>query len=87
MTTNSYLEYYLTLLAWVINNSVWYLLLETAIFAIPLIGIVLNSWLESRQQGADEGNKGIFSLNMVETRLWVAYMIILFAACRYCPSP
>lgn len=79
MTTNSYLEYYLTLLAWVINNSVWYLLLETAIFAIPLIGIVLNSWLESRQQGADEGNKGIFSLNIIETRLWVAYMIILFA--------
>ena len=30
MTTNSYLEYFLTLLGWVINNGLWNVLLSTA---------------------------------------------------------
>ena len=36
MTTNSYFEYFLTLLGWVINNGLWNVLLSTGLFVLPL---------------------------------------------------
>lgn len=78
MTTNSFLEYYLTLLAWIINNSIWNTLVATGLFAIPLISIIINEWLTARGEGADEGNKGALALARVENRLFTAYVVILF---------
>ncbi|VGG57494.1 Uncharacterised protein [Klebsiella quasipneumoniae] len=34
MTTNSYLEYILTRLGWVINNGLWNVLLGTGLFVL-----------------------------------------------------
>lgn len=78
MSTNSYLEYYLTLLGWIINNGIWSAIVETGLFAAPLAAIILQEWLSARQQGIDEGNKGLLSIPRVENRLWVAYIVILF---------
>lgn len=36
MSTNSYLEFYLSLLAWIINNGLWSVLSDTGLFAAPL---------------------------------------------------
>lgn len=78
MSTNSFLEYYLTLLAWIINNSIWSTLVETGIFAVPLGAIILEEWINSRSEGADEGNKGSLALARIENRLYCAYIVIIF---------
>lgn len=78
MSTNSYLEFYLSLLAWIINNGIWNILSDTGLFAAPFAAIILQEWLSARQQGADEGNKGLLSVPRIENRLWLAYIVLLF---------
>lgn len=50
MTTNSYLEYFLTLLGWLINNGLWDVLLGTGLFALPLVFKVIGIWLRVREE-------------------------------------
>lgn len=64
MTTNSYLEYFLTLLGWVVNNGLWNAISATGLFALPLLIKLLALWLQARSQGADEGNKAALSPGM-----------------------
>lgn len=85
LSTNSYLEFYLSLLAWIINNGIWNTLVDTGLFAAPFGAIILQEWLSARQQGADEGNKGLLSIPRVENRLWMAYVVILFACIPFFP--
>ena len=85
MSTNSYLEYYLSLLAWIINNGIWNTLADTGLFAAPFGAIILQEWLSARQQGADEGNKGLLSIPRVENRLWISYVVILFGCMPFFP--
>ncbi|MDD2001973.1 conjugal transfer protein TraG N-terminal domain-containing protein [Pseudomonas putida] len=85
MSTNSYLEYYLSLLAWIINNGIWNTLADTGLFAAPFGAIILQEWLSARQQGADEGNKGLLSIPRVENRLWMSYVVILFGCMPFFP--
>lgn len=77
--TGDYLEYYLTLVAWVINNGVWSILVASGIFAIPFIAIIIQEWLKARGEGVDEGNKGALSAIRIENRVWVAIVVLLFA--------
>ncbi len=65
--TNDYLEYYLTLLGWIINNGIWNMISDTGLFAVPFAAIVMREWLKVRGEGADEGNKGVLSLARIET--------------------
>jgi len=85
MTTGSYLEHYLTLLAWVINNGIWNTLVFTGLFALALGAIIVSEWMDARSQGADEGNKGVLSVLRVENRIYVAYLVILFACVPLLP--
>ena len=59
--TTDYLEYYLTLVAWVVNNGIWSILVASGVFALPFVAIVIQEWLKARSEGADEGNKGVLS--------------------------
>ncbi|WKN20575.1 conjugal transfer protein TraG N-terminal domain-containing protein [Azotobacter vinelandii] len=77
--TNDYLEYYLTLVGWLVNNGIWNLISDTGLFAVPFIVIVAREWLKVRQEGADEGNKGVLSLARIETHLYVGYMVVSLA--------
>lgn len=77
--TSDYLDYYLTLVAWVVNNGVWAILLASGVFAIPFIVIIMQEWLKARTEGADEGNKGVLSSMRVENRVFVALVVIMFA--------
>lgn len=54
MTANSYFEYVLTLLGWLVNNGVWQTLTATGLFALPLLAKLVALWLKARGQGADE---------------------------------
>lgn len=77
--TTDYLEYYLTLVSWVVHNGIWAVLIASGAFAIPFLAIVLQEWLKARAEGADEGNKGALSAVRIENRIFVAIVVILFA--------
>lgn len=83
--TTDYLEYYLTLVAWIVNNGIWNVLVASGIFALPFLAIVLQEWLRARAEGADEGNKGVLSSIRIENRVWVAIVVIMFAGIPFIP--
>lgn len=76
--TSDYLEYYLTLVGWIVSNGIWNVLVTSGVFALPFIAMILQEWLKARGEGADEGNKGALSAVRVENRVWVAIVVILF---------
>ncbi|OYT82098.1 MAG: conjugal transfer protein TraG [Pseudomonas sp. PGPPP4] len=75
--TNDYLEYYLTLVGWLINGAIWDLIGSTGLFAAPFAAIVIQEWLRARGEGQDEGNKGALSLARIENRFYVAIFVIM----------
>lgn len=83
--TTDYLEYYLTLVGWVVNNGIWNILVISGLFALPFVAIVIHEWLRARTEGADEGNKGVLSSMRIENRVWVAIVVILFAGIPFIP--
>lgn len=78
MTANSFLEYFLVLFGWMLNNALWNILLGTGLFALPLVFKVLGIWLKVREEGADEGNKGVLALPRVEHAIYVSFCVMLF---------
>ncbi|OKO99583.1 conjugal transfer protein TraG N-terminal domain-containing protein [Xenorhabdus eapokensis] len=78
MTTNSYLEYFLTLLGWIINNGLWNILLSTGLFVVPLLFKVVGIWLKVREEGEDEGNKGTLSIVRIENAIYGAFIVMVF---------
>ncbi|WP_254500466.1 hypothetical protein [Salmonella enterica] len=48
MTTNSYLEYFLTLLGWLDNNGLCDVLVSTGQIALPMAYNVVGIWLKVR---------------------------------------
>ncbi|QLH61940.1 conjugal transfer protein TraG N-terminal domain-containing protein [Serratia symbiotica] len=85
MTANSYLEYFLVLFGWVMNNALWGILSNTGLFALPLVFKVLGVWLKVREEGADEGNKGLLALPRIEHAIYVSYLVILFCCIPLLP--
>lgn len=83
--TSDYLEYYLTLLGWLIHNGIWQMLVSTGLIALPFSAIIVQEWLRARGEGADEGNKGVLSTLRVENRTWAACAVILFAGIPMVP--
>lgn len=83
--TSDYLEYYLTLVAWLVQNGIWAVLVASGIVALPFIVIVVQEWLRVREEGADEGNKGVLSSMRIENRVWVAIVVIMFACVPFIP--
>lgn len=83
--TSDYLEYYLTLVGWIIHNGIWDVLVASGIFALPFLAIVVQEWLKARTEGADEGNKGVLSSMRIENRVWVAIVVILFTGIPFIP--
>ncbi|MAY37845.1 MULTISPECIES: conjugal transfer protein TraG N-terminal domain-containing protein [Gammaproteobacteria] len=77
--TSDYLEYYLTLVGWIVSNGIWHVLVASGVFALPFLAIIIQEWLRARAEGADEGNKGVLSSLRIENRVWVAIVVILFA--------
>lgn len=77
--TTDYLEYYLTLVSWVVHNGIWAVLVSSGVFVLPFVAIIIDEWLRSRTEGADEGNKGVLSSMRIENRVWVAIVVVMFA--------
>jgi hypothetical protein len=77
--SSDYLEYYLTLVGWIVHNGIWNVLVASCVFAIPFFAIIFQEWLKARSEGADEGNKGVLSSLRIESRVWVAIVVVMFA--------
>ncbi|QTL40333.1 conjugal transfer protein TraG N-terminal domain-containing protein [Xenorhabdus budapestensis] len=77
MTTNSYLEYFLTLLGWVVNNGLWQMLIATGLFTTPLVIKVIAVWLKVRECGEEDGNGGLQSLARIENTLYGAFFVMV----------
>lgn len=85
MTANSFLEYFLVLFGWMLNNALWNIVISTGLFALPLVFKVLGIWLKVREEGADEGNKGVLALPRVEHALYVSFCVMLFCCIPLLP--
>ncbi|MDC9581611.1 conjugal transfer protein TraG N-terminal domain-containing protein [Xenorhabdus sp. PR6a] len=77
MTTNSYLEYFLTLLGWIVNNGLWQILIATGLFTLPLVIKVIAVWLKVREGGEEAGNGGLQSLARIENTLYSAFFVMM----------
>uniref|UniRef100_UPI0025DDFDD2 conjugal transfer protein TraG N-terminal domain-containing protein n=1 Tax=Tibeticola sp. TaxID=2005368 RepID=UPI0025DDFDD2 len=77
--TTDYLEYYLTLVSWIVHNGIWAVLVSSGVFALPFVAIIVQEWLKARAEGADEGNKGVLSAARIENRGFVAIVVVMFA--------
>ncbi|MEL7551419.1 conjugal transfer protein TraG N-terminal domain-containing protein [Pseudomonas protegens] len=77
--TTDYLEYYLTLVSWIVHNGIWAVLVSSGVFALPFVAIIVQEWLKARSEGADEGNKGVLSAARIENRVFVAIVVVMFA--------
>lgn len=75
---NDYMEGTMLTLGWVINNGVWDAMTSTGIAVVPFIALVAGEWFRARQEGDDEGNKGVLSLNRIESRLYVMLLVVAF---------
>lgn len=78
LMTSDYLEYYLTLVAWITHNGIWSIIVGCGVIALPFLAIIIGEWLNVRTEGADEGNKGLLSSHRIENRIWVAIVVIMF---------
>jgi len=85
MTANSFLEYFMVLFGWMLNNALWQILLSTGLFALPLVFKVLGIWLKVREEGADEGNKGVLALPRIEHAIYVSFCVMLFCCVPLLP--
>lgn len=75
---NDYMEGTMLTLGWVVNNGIWDALTTTGIAVVPFIALVAGEWFRARQEGDDEGNKGVLSLNRIESRLYVMLLVLVF---------
>ncbi|QIP34456.1 conjugal transfer protein TraG N-terminal domain-containing protein [Komagataeibacter nataicola] len=83
--TTDYLDYYLTLVGWLVSNGIWNTLVTSGVFALPFLSIIIQEWLRARAEGADEGNKGVLSSMRIENRVFVAIVVIMFAGIPFIP--
>ncbi|PJG82786.1 conjugal transfer protein TraG N-terminal domain-containing protein [Caviibacterium pharyngocola] len=84
-SVDSYLEYFLTLLGWIINNGIFGVLMQTGLFLVPLIVILIQTFLEVKKQGEDEGNKGDLLIAWLSIRFYPAMLIVVLALAPIIP--
>jgi len=78
MTANSILEYVLVFFGWLLNNTMWDILSSTGLYLLPLLFKGLGIWLKTREEGFDEGNKGMLSLPRLENSIYLSFLVICF---------
>lgn len=85
MTANSVIEYILVFFGWVLNNAMWNIIFGTGLYLLPLVFKCTAVWLKTREEGFDEGNKGLLLQPRLEHALYVPYLVILFCILPVAP--
>ncbi|WP_017904428.1 conjugal transfer protein TraG N-terminal domain-containing protein [Pseudomonas asplenii] len=76
--TNDYLEFYLTLVGWLVSNGIWNALMDSGFFALPFLVIMLQEWFKAREDGGG-ADMALAATASIEHRLWLATAVIMFA--------
>ncbi|UZE27003.1 conjugal transfer protein TraG N-terminal domain-containing protein [Pseudomonas asplenii] len=76
--TNDYLEYYLTLVGWLISNGIWNVLMDSGFFALPFLVILLQEWFKAREEGGG-ADAALAAIASIEHRLWLATAVVMLA--------
>ncbi|QXI31143.1 conjugal transfer protein TraG N-terminal domain-containing protein [Pseudomonas vanderleydeniana] len=76
--TNDYLEFYLTLVGWLVSNGIWNALMDSGFFALPFLVIMLQEWFGAREDGGG-ADAVLAACARIEHRLWLAAAVIMFA--------
>lgn len=77
LNVNDYFETVMLMIGWVINNALWSSLVQTGLALVSFIAMVLSEWFRVRQEGEDEGNKGVLLIARIETKLYA--MVLCYA--------
>lgn len=85
MTANSIIEYILVFFGWVLNNAMWNIIFGTGLYLLPLVFKCTAVWLKTREEGFDEGSKGLLLQPRLEHALYVPYLVILFCILPVAP--
>ena len=77
LNVSDYFEMVMLMIGWVVNNALWSSLMQTGLALVPFVALIASEWFKVRQEGEDEGNKGVLLIARIETRLYA--MIICYA--------
>ena len=75
MVVNDPLSVLLTLTSWQISGKIFMILNQTGLIVFMLAVIVFQVWFDVAQEGEDEGNKGLLSMNRTEVKLMLAGLV------------
>lgn len=84
-SVDSYLEYFLTLLGWLLNNGIFTLFVGTGLWLIPLIGMIIKIWRDVAKQGDDEGEKGELLIRWLTIELIPAMLVMVLTLAPLIP--
>lgn len=79
MVVNDPLSIVLTLQSWYISNKLFSILNQSGLMVFMLAVVLFQVWFEVAQEGEDEGNKGLLSLNRTEVKLMLAGLVCFFS--------
>lgn len=77
LNVSDYFEMVVLMIGWVVNNAIWSSLMQTGLALVPFIALMASEWFKVRQEGEDEGNKGVLLIARIETRLYA--MVLCYA--------
>lgn len=77
LNVSDYFEMVMLMIGWVVNNALWSSLMQTGLALVPFVALIASEWFKVRQEGEDEGNKGVLLIARIETRLYA--MVICYA--------
>lgn len=77
LNVSDYFEMVMLMIGWVVNNALWSVLMQTGLALVPFIALITSEWFRVRQEGEDEGNKGVLLIARIETRLYA--MVLCYA--------
>lgn len=77
LNVSDYFEMVMLMIGWVVNNAIWSSLMQTGLALLPFVALMASEWFKVRQEGEDEGNKGVLLVTRIETRLYA--MVLCYA--------
>ncbi|MCS2611027.1 conjugal transfer protein TraG N-terminal domain-containing protein [Halomonas dongshanensis] len=77
LNVSDYFEMVMLMIGWVVHNALWSSLMQTGLALLPFVALIASEWFKVRQEGEDEGNKGVLLIARIETRLYA--MVICYA--------
>ncbi|MCE8013899.1 conjugal transfer protein TraG N-terminal domain-containing protein [Billgrantia desiderata] len=67
----------LLLVGYIVQNSLWGMLMGTKLAVLPFVTLVIREWYKATEEGDEAGNKGILTVNRIKSSFWA--MVFCFS--------